>query len=217
VLNEGPTIYKISPFPVIMGVELRDYVDVNFDSRFSFGCLRCGECCEMPPLILPGELGSISKKMGMGKQQFYKSKCLPFPYNGMLMFKQANGKCTFYVPGKEGKCDIYEYRPMECKTTPIGGRAIFTCTMDDLNHPERIVLTSCPGVGSGEEILVSDFIDQDSVIGHYTPYYEHCREFISLMGGTEKLASLIQQEALLEPENLGKIVPFIEGKYGIKL
>ena len=57
-------------------------------------CERCGKCCKSPPL-LPEDM----KRLGKYAEMF-----------------NENGACPFFV---EGKCEIYEIRPIVCRIYPF--------------------------------------------------------------------------------------------------
>lgn len=87
-------------------------------------CNKCGVCCQgsMGPFIFPSDLQSISTSLGIEKNLFLTQYCelCDIPNNsGIIIYslKMRDTKCIFL--NKSNLCEIYEYRPYQCKNAPF--------------------------------------------------------------------------------------------------
>ena len=84
-------------------------------------CAECGKCCVDPnlaPVLFPHE------------EHDYQKELRRAPNGGQLptVAKKPDGKCVYYA---DGKCQIYDRRPLECRLYPVlpdlsGERATFS-------------------------------------------------------------------------------------------
>lgn len=73
-------------------------------------CLKCGLCCRDTEMVLtPSDLRRI-EALGYVKREFTVFR------RGFYRLRNVDGKCFFY---RDGKCIIYEYRPLGCSMYPI--------------------------------------------------------------------------------------------------
>lgn len=87
-------------------------------------CNKCGLCCQgsMGPFVFPSDLQSISTSLGIEKNLFLSKYCelnnIPNDL-GIIIYslKMCDGKCIFL--NKSNLCEIYEYRPYQCKNAPF--------------------------------------------------------------------------------------------------
>jgi Fe-S-cluster containining protein len=121
-----------------------------------FGCQGCGGCC-----ISHGEFGYVyvnrneRKKMAQHLDltlvQFTKKFCLSEDGHYWLISDQQNASCIFL---QDGKCQVYEVRPFQCRSWPFWGEVLFS-----EKSWQRNVKKNCPGIGQGKH-FDSQEIDQ---------------------------------------------------------
>ncbi|MEM3516244.1 MAG: YkgJ family cysteine cluster protein [Candidatus Bathyarchaeia archaeon] len=75
-------------------------------------CLKnnCFKCCIKTEMLL--SLTDIEKIKALG----FKESSFLINKNGWLKLKNKHGKCIFL---KNGKCSIYEFRPLGCRLYPL--------------------------------------------------------------------------------------------------
>ena len=76
-------------------------------------CGTCTKCCELlAPYLTPDEISSglypLSLVTPSEQQQMEEPKIGPT----VTIFKNKTGGCSLFV---DGKCSIYEYRPLSCR------------------------------------------------------------------------------------------------------
>ena len=74
-------------------------------------CNLCNKCEELPVMYLPGEAEKIAKKLGITPDKLGKKSKQGFYYIG------KNDKDCIYL--QNGKCQMYELRPLDCRSFPI--------------------------------------------------------------------------------------------------
>ncbi|RLG40132.1 MAG: YkgJ family cysteine cluster protein [Thermoproteota archaeon] len=88
-------------------------------------CLEgCFLCCLDTEMILTEEDIRRLESLGYEREDFSEFR------DGFIRLKNVDGRCFFL---KDGKCSIYEYRPLGCRAYPV----IFDlssgkCTLDEL-------------------------------------------------------------------------------------
>ena len=109
-----------------------------------FKCVRCALCCRDTAskvrriLLLPEEVGRLSRITGLKPEEFAEPVDGPYPYTHEL--KKVDGACIF-LRGNE--CTIYPFRPLVCRFYPFtlrvrGDEYVFEYTDE------------CPGIGRGQ-------------------------------------------------------------------
>lgn len=87
-------------------------------------CHKCGACCKgsFGPFVFPSDLQSISVSLAIEKSRFLSLYCIPcnIPNSeGLVIYslKMIGGRCVFL--SEMNLCEIYEYRPYQCKNAPF--------------------------------------------------------------------------------------------------
>ena len=89
-------------------------------------CLRCGLCCVDTEMILtPSDIARL-EALGFRREYFAVSD------GRFYRLKNVDGHCVFF---RDGRCIVYEYRPIGCSMYPI---------VIDLESGEVVVDTACP-------------------------------------------------------------------------
>jgi Fe-S-cluster containining protein len=111
-----------------------------------FRCKRCGKCCrgafgDNTVTIFPSEIRGIMGATCLGWLDIARPhECDDMDEQGLYhtfewaLRRKKNGDCTFL---DEGKCAVYEHRPLICRTYPMKLEA------------GRLELYECDGVGPG--------------------------------------------------------------------
>jgi len=78
-----------------------------------FKCSRCGWCCKIAPATITyNELTKISHYLKITNKRMLKKNCFT-TLDGQLKLRSP---CPFYI---QGKCKIYNIRPLICRTYPF--------------------------------------------------------------------------------------------------
>ncbi len=123
-----------------------------YEKGLRFTCTQCGNCCSGPPgyVWFTSEEGhAIAKHIGLSYEQFLeKHAVLKGRAWSLRDHETAYGHdCTFLVRDDkgQGRCSIYEERPMQCRTWPFWP--------DNLQSKTswRQAAARCPGMKAGME------------------------------------------------------------------
>lgn len=91
--------------------------DVWYSKGLRFECQQCSACCGGEPGVVwlsHGEAKRIAKRLGISVEEFYDGYTHRVGMRVSLTEK-PNGDCIML---QEGKCSIYQERPIQCKTFP---------------------------------------------------------------------------------------------------
>lgn len=114
-----------------------------------FRCQRCGKCCKSEygdntVTVFPSEIRGIMQASGLGWLDVVRpNDSYDMDDHGhyhtfeWALWKKANGECKFL---EDGKCTVYEHRPLICRTYPM---------RLDAEHL-GVELYECDGVGAGD-------------------------------------------------------------------
>ena len=114
-----------------------------FDDGIRFTCTQCGDCCRGEPgaiiAVSEEELISIADAWRLDPDTFRKMFVREVD-KGLSLREKENGDCIFF---EEGRCSIYDVRPMQCRTYPFW--------LKNLRSPEAWARTcrACEGIGQG--------------------------------------------------------------------
>ena len=117
-----------------------------YENGLEFECQKCGQCCktheENAYVYLSGaDVDAISDYLGKKRINFLNDHCLN-DKNGCVHLSMTKGDCNFL--DKNGVCQIYPVRPMQCKTWPFWTENL---SEEEWNDPIR---KCCPGIGKGK-------------------------------------------------------------------
>ncbi len=82
-----------------------------------FQCQQCGRCCGGAPGVVwvnRDEAKRIAKRLGVSLPEFY-DRYTHRVGSRISLIEQPNGDCIML---RDGKCVIYEDRPLQCRTFP---------------------------------------------------------------------------------------------------
>jgi Fe-S-cluster containining protein len=110
-----------------------------------FSCRRCSICCRHEPgfvFLSAPDVKQLAKSLEMEYTVFVQSYCrwVPSPGGGvqLSLVEKANYDCIFWDEG----CNVYENRPLQCRTFPFWDSAVYSDTAWNS--------TGCPGINRGE-------------------------------------------------------------------
>jgi len=117
-------------------------------AELRFRCTGCGKCCYGDPkthyiAATDRELVSIQRFLKLSRQDFFAAYIEALPWGGHGIQLQADGACPFLA---DGKCQIYEFRPAQCKSYPFWPEVV-GLKNDWLSEAKR-----CEGINRGEII-----------------------------------------------------------------
>ena len=94
----------------------RQFLELHRELFAKYDCCQCGNCCRRYSTTLSEvEIDSISTYLGMTRQKFVED-CLIRGRDGL----ELPAPCRFL--GMDGKCQIQECKPKECKGFPYTDR-----------------------------------------------------------------------------------------------
>ncbi|MDC7127135.1 MAG: YkgJ family cysteine cluster protein [Spirochaetales bacterium] len=117
-----------------------------YENGLRFECQRCSDCCRIDPgyvFLTKNDLDILSHETKMKKQDFLKKFCRVVDLGGIKrisLIEMDNYDCVFW---KEGGCEVYKARPVQCRTYPF-----WITYLEDENDWKNLS-KECPGVGKG--------------------------------------------------------------------
>ena len=93
----------------------------------------CHLCCLETEMILTESDVKRLESLGYDRKEFSEFR------DGFLRIKNIDGKCYFL---KDGKCSIYEHRPLGCRAYPV---------IYDLDKGECVLDEYCPAIHTIDE------------------------------------------------------------------
>lgn len=111
-----------------------------------FKCTGCGDCCTGAPgyvWVNKEEIEGMAKALGFDEVDDFEDKYVRKIGIRKSLVEFPNGDCVFFDSDTR-KCNVYEYRPRQCKTWPFWD--------SNLKSPEAWEETcdACPGSGTGK-------------------------------------------------------------------
>ncbi|MCZ6697100.1 MAG: YkgJ family cysteine cluster protein [Acidobacteria bacterium] len=112
-----------------------------------FECTACGRCCTNHDghdfvFMTEQDLVRAAEKLGLTQEKFLERyTCLT---QGERVLKDRGDRCIFLSP--EGLCNIYDARPLQCRTFPFWPENLNEKTWNET------IARDCPGVGRGEPV-----------------------------------------------------------------
>lgn len=108
-----------------------------------FGCQACGRCCGGAPGYVwmdEQELAAMASQVGLAAADFRRIYTRSL-WRGMSLREKANYDCVLL--GENGRCSVYEARPVQCRTWPF-----WDSNLADRESWEEAGCR-CPGIGHG--------------------------------------------------------------------
>jgi uncharacterized protein len=131
--------------------------EVFYADGLRFSCEQCSYCCRGEPgfiFLSPEDLRRLLRLLKLDFKRFFKDYCILIDTgNGMTLslrdVKRKNGPgasgftydCVFW---RQGGCEVYEDRPVQCSTYP------FWASILESEDAWRDEARWCPGVNTGE-------------------------------------------------------------------
>lgn len=130
-----------------------------YKDGLKFNCSGCGDCCTGEPGYVwfnRTEGKAIAEHLEMDVDEFYSNYARKIGIRYSLK-EFSNGDCVFFDNEKRN-CQIYEYRPAQCRTWPFWG--------SNLKSKESWAQTcqDCPGSGTGKLYSLEQIEAQRKVV-----------------------------------------------------
>lgn len=129
-----------------------------------FTCTACGECCKAHGeyshvYLTTPEVAPLAAALDLTEEAFLKEHCTED--RGWIVLKAEDPACPFL--SKEGRCNVYEARPMQCRTWPFWKENL------QESHWKGPVKAICPGLDSGQLHSAEDL---EAVADHNEQWYD---------------------------------------------
>ena len=113
---------------------------------------------------------------------------------------------------------VHDEKPGSCMSLPVKARYVFSGTKDDLDHPERVVISFCMGTGEGPVHTVSEFMEEFRLHDHIASHAGLMARFVEHLGGIEESNRLKELNLMLADWDVRRRVrEFTEREYRIKV
>lgn len=115
-----------------------------FSGGLAFTCAGCGRCCRGPGgyvWVTDGEVETLAKALAMTVEAF-AAKLLRRTPAGLALVDSGSGDCPLL--GDDGRCRVYDSRPVQCRTWPWWEENLVSRRRWDA------AATRCPGMNQGE-------------------------------------------------------------------
>ena len=92
-----------------------------------FKCRPCGKCCGGGPGFVwtsEEEISAMAKELGMSRREFESTFVRLVPGRGKTLKERPDYDCVLLGPN--GKCLVYESRPIQCRTWPFWDACVET-------------------------------------------------------------------------------------------
>ena len=119
----------------------------------SFECRQCGNCCSGEPgyvWVTAAERRQIAKALGVESEALAPKyiRRVGFRYS---LTERSNGDCIFLGRnGERAGCEIYQVRPLQCRTWPFWNDVLQTGDIWDTTARK------CPGMNHGRRYSYSE-------------------------------------------------------------
>lgn len=116
------------------------------DRQLSFECTRCGDCCRKASgdlFLTAPDLRRIAEHLELTDEEFFLDYCEVVDLGlatRVSLVADESGACVFL--GDQG-CEIYEHRPLQCKTFPF-----WASNLTDADAWQSAG-KDCPGIDQG--------------------------------------------------------------------
>ena len=134
---------------------------IKSDEKFKFTCKEdCTDCCKGPGVqLFPFDIYRLTRGLDINTKDLFEKnaeivikKGSKFPL-AKLKSDEKTKECTFL---KDGKCSVYEHRPMLCRSYPVG-RGLRGGKWEYYLDKDK-----CPGIGEGEEFTPETWFKDES-------------------------------------------------------
>ena len=117
-----------------------------YSKGLRFECTRCSKCCRFTPgfvFLSKKDLDRIARTLKTSPSEVRKHFCRVVKIGEirkLSLVEKTNLDCIFW---ENGKCSIYEGRPLQCRSYPFWSSNLFSQRAWDN------AALSCPGIGQG--------------------------------------------------------------------
>ncbi|MEW6666586.1 MAG: YkgJ family cysteine cluster protein [Thermodesulfobacteriota bacterium] len=193
---------------MLMDMSAVEPVKRTLDSKFNFRChkdIGCfTRCCNRTSIVLtPYDIIRITDRLGISSGDFLEKytythvdQDTSHPYAVLKMTDDKDGKCPFATP--EG-CGIYEDRPSNCRSFPIGQGLMIVASENGPANEEFYFFIKDPNClgyqGDREWTIESWRIDQGS--DHYDEMNKEWKEIQLRRNASEQSGLDPKKQAML--------------------
>lgn len=161
--------------------------DLQPEDSFTFECnSQCmGKCCRLITILLdPWDVEVITRHIRITGTDFLEIFCnYDFGSSSRWPFVWFNhaerGNCAFLL--EDGRCSIYEARPRNCRSYPVGRAVRFENSSEPARVQERLFLVErmefCLGYQGSRKWTVREWLEDSGVY----KYYELSDLYLSLV------------------------------------
>ncbi len=100
-------------------LDARGCIVPKHNSKFTYKCRRCGNCCRWPGYVRVSqdELAEIANALDMPLDELIRGyTAVTHDRRSLTLVEQPNGHCIFL--DENGDCIIYAVRPQQCRDFP---------------------------------------------------------------------------------------------------
>lgn len=118
-----------------------------YEKGLKFTCQSCRYCCSAEPgyvFLSDADVTLMSEGLGLSREKFIDTYCRYVDMGSFYMvslLEKENFDCIFL---SEKGCNVYEYRPLQCRTYPFWAHVVESKETWD----EEAL--SCPGINKGQ-------------------------------------------------------------------
>jgi len=159
-------------------MSVEDMKELKPEDKFTFGCTDgcMGSCCMLINIYLdPWDVETMARCLKISGQQFIQEYCdyevdSNSRWPNVRLKAASGGACDFVL--EDGRCSIYNSRPRNCRTSPIGRAVRYNNDGEQAVKEEKVFIIpptdNCMGFGAGRKWTVHEwFLDADAY-----KYYE---------------------------------------------
>ncbi|MBF0196749.1 MAG: YkgJ family cysteine cluster protein [Planctomycetes bacterium] len=126
----------------------------HYERGLAFECQKdCCDCCGGGPgyvWLEDEDVSKITKHLGISEDEFLQKYTKDV--DGRLSFKDLKEDNWNCIMLKNGRCTIYELRPIQCRTYPFWAQNIISADAWQETKEE------CPGIGKGRVYSIDEIL-----------------------------------------------------------
>jgi len=118
-----------------------------YQEGLRFECQRCSRCCRFDPgyvFLSQTDLSLIAAYLELSESEFREKWCRKVDRGGLSrlsLLEKPNYDCLYW---KEGKCEVYPVRPLQCRSYPFWHAIL--ASRENWDDEGK----SCPGINKGK-------------------------------------------------------------------
>ncbi len=117
-----------------------------------FECTGCGNCCKLDGgkvFVTAKEAETIAAFLHITEEEFHQ-RYIADREQGKYVLKDGDADNCIFL--KNNRCEIYEVRPIQCKTFPFWHENIKSL------YRWKIIAQDCPGINRGRLFTVEEIV-----------------------------------------------------------